>query len=275
MPWSAATPESPPEQVRTARPPGPRGRAAGAPSARASSSRSWKSSAQAPPASSTRARKTRWSPASEPVWAAAARAPASEAPTLSTATPIPRSAQTRERLGERRAVVVGLQEERHRSQPVALGQRRQPVARRADRLVAGRDHRVPADPASGAERVDADVAALRDHRRPRPARGRAGRRPTLRPGAPRATIPFPFGPQTGRSCARATLTSSAWCSRPDSTSANPAESTTAPPHPRSAPARTAAATPRPGSRRRPRRPVRAGRRRSARTRGRAPSRGWG
>ena len=69
-------PESPPEQVRTASPPLARGRARGSARTRASSSSSWGSRTQAAPASSTSARKTRWSPATAPVWAAAAAAPA-------------------------------------------------------------------------------------------------------------------------------------------------------------------------------------------------------
>ena len=63
-------------------------------SALASSNKSWTSSAHAAPASSISARKIRWSPASAPVWAAAAAAPTAEAPTLSTATPTPSSAHT-------------------------------------------------------------------------------------------------------------------------------------------------------------------------------------
>ena len=88
---SAPSPESPPEQVRIPSP-RPRGRAPRTASDLASSSRSWTSSAHAAPASRTSARNTRWSPASAPVWAAAAAAPTADAPTFSTATPMPASA---------------------------------------------------------------------------------------------------------------------------------------------------------------------------------------
>ena len=63
-------------------------------SAFASSSRSCRSAAQAAPASSTSALNTRWSPASAPVCAVAAAAPAVDSPTFSTATPTPRSAHS-------------------------------------------------------------------------------------------------------------------------------------------------------------------------------------
>ena len=89
---SAASPQSPPEQVTTATPrrrrPGPAWRAPWpAPAARGRPG----PTPRRPPRTS--ARKTRWSPAMEPVWAAAAVAPTSDAPTLSTATRTPASAQ--------------------------------------------------------------------------------------------------------------------------------------------------------------------------------------
>ena len=121
--------------------------------------------AQAAPASSIRARKTRWSPASAPVWAAAARAPASEEPTLSTATPTPRSAQRRERLGELRAVAVGLEEERDRARRRRA--RRAPRASRWRRQTAW----LPVEttvckpiPRREPSALTRDVAALGDHR---------------------------------------------------------------------------------------------------------------
>ena len=81
-------------------------RAPGTAMAFASSSRSCTSAAQAAPASSTSALNMRWSPASAPVWAAAAAAPAADSPTFSTATPTPRSAHIRERLAQERSVAV-------------------------------------------------------------------------------------------------------------------------------------------------------------------------
>ena len=70
----------------------------------------------------------------------------------------------RQRLRELDAIAVGLEEHRDRADAVELADRSQPIARLANRLVAGRDDRVPAGAALRAERVDGDVAALRDHR---------------------------------------------------------------------------------------------------------------
>ena len=125
---SAPSPESPPEHVRIARPP-PRGRAPGTASALASSSRSCTSAAHAAPASSTSARKTRWSPATAPVWAAAAAAPAADAPTFSTATPTPLVGAHRERLAQPRAVAVGLDEQRDRAHARLAREALDPVRR--------------------------------------------------------------------------------------------------------------------------------------------------
>ncbi len=66
--------------------------------------------------------------------------------------------------GELGAVPIGLEEHGNRSDAVRLREGRQPIARVEHRLVAGRDERVEADPAARADRVDRDVAALRDHR---------------------------------------------------------------------------------------------------------------
>ena len=68
----------------------------------------------------------------------------------------------RQRLAQPRAVAVALQEERDRAHALALGERVQPVAGVDDGLVAARDHRVQAQAAARGQRVDGDVAALRD-----------------------------------------------------------------------------------------------------------------
>ena len=200
---SAAMPESPPEQVRTASPPSPRGRARGSASTRASSSSSCGSAAQAPPASSTSARKTRWSPASAPVCAAAARAPGLRGADLEHRDADPALGAARQRLGERRAVAVGLEEHRDRADPVALASAASQSLASSTAWLPVEISGVEADPAARAERVDGDVAALRDHRhparvaaarpsrptsapatRPRRSRCRSGRRPAGRPRAP-------------------------------------------------------------------------------------------
>ena len=239
--WSPATPESPPEQVSTASPPSPRGRARGSASALASSSRSWKSSAQAAPASSTRARNTRWSPASEPVWAAAARAPAADEPTLSTATPTPRSAHSA-------------------SASASFAPSSSDSRKRAT-------ERTPSRPASAASQslasatvwlpVETTVCQRIPRREPsaftptlplwvtiatEPGSSAPTRSPQIAAREGTATIPLPLGPHTGRSCARAISRSSASWARPAAISPKPADSTTAPLQPRSTPARRASAT---------------------------------
>ncbi len=269
---SAASPESPPEQVRIASPPAgcaERARRRGTASAFASSSRSWTSSAHAAPASSTSARKTRWSPASAPVWAAAALAPAAVAPTFRTATPTSALGGPRERGGEARAVAVGLQEQRDRADVVLLDERVEQRAASstawlpteatvwnrsprpsasaltatfplweisATRPAARGDERVAPQRGAAVER-DEPVAVRPDHRQGEPPR----RPPRARPAARRR--PPPRSPPRTRPARR-------------SRGARP------PGRPRARPPR--------GSRRRPRRPARAGRRASARTAARAP-----
>ena len=126
---SAPSPESPPEQVRMASPPSPRGRAPRTASALASSSSSCTSCAHAAPASCTSARKAAWSPATAPVCAAAALAPAAEAADLEDRDPDARVGAQRQRVAQPRAVAVALQEEGDRAHAVALGDGVQPVAR--------------------------------------------------------------------------------------------------------------------------------------------------
>ena len=62
------------------------------------------------------------------------------------------------------AVAVGLEVERDRAHAVELGDRVEPVRRLEHRLVAARDDRVQPQAAARGERVDGDVAALRDQR---------------------------------------------------------------------------------------------------------------
>ena len=75
----------------------------------------------------------------------------------------------RERRGERGPIAVGLQEERDRAHLVLLDERREQVGGGDQRLVADRGDGVEPQPAVDGERVDGDIAALRDQRHP--ARG--------------------------------------------------------------------------------------------------------
>ena len=160
---SAVIAESPPEQVSTARPRLGR-RAPGTAKAFASSSSSWKSEAQAPPASSTSARKMRWSPASAPVCAAAAADPAGGAAHLEHRDADVVLGAAGERLAQVRAVAVGLEVERDRAD-AGVGRQLGDPGRRVERhRIAARDDRVQAQPAARGEGVDGEVAALRDDR---------------------------------------------------------------------------------------------------------------
>ena len=252
---SAASPESPPEQVSTARPPRRAAALAARPSpGRARAARAGRA-AQAPPASSISARKTRWSPASEPVWAAAARAPASERTDLEHRDPDPALGAVGQSAGELRAVAVGLEEQGDRADAVRSRERRQPVARVEHRLVAGRDHGVEADAAARAERVDGDVAALGDHRHAAGLERAGTESPHSGARAATATTPLPFGPQTGSpassaACAKLGLELAAGIDLAEARR----RSTIAPPQPRAAisPDQRRRRRPR-GSRPRPRR----------------------
>ena len=230
---SAARPESPPEQVRTASPPRPAAAPAARPATRASSSSSCGVPAQAPPASSTRARNTRWSPASGAGVRRRGRGAGLRGPDLEHGDPDRPSAQRASAAASRAPSPSDSRNSATEPTPSRSHERREPVAGVEDRLVAGRDDRVEADPAARAERVDGDVAALGDHRH---AAGLERRRPSppQRRARATATIPLPFGPHTGSPPAAAASRSSRSSSRPASISPKPAASTTAPPQPRSA-----------------------------------------
>ena len=164
-----------------------RRRAPGTASALASSSSSCRSRAWAAPASSTRASNTRWSPATAPVCAAAAVAPAAEVPTLSRATPTSRSAQSGQRLAQPRAVAVGLQVERDRAHPVLERERREPVGGVEGHGVAAGDDGVEAQAAAHARARSRP--RCRSGRRAPPARARA------RPARPPTAGPAREGPR--------------------------------------------------------------------------------
>ena len=179
---SAPSPESPPEQVRIPSP-RPRGRAPRTASALASSSRSWTSSAHAAPASRASARNTRWSPASAPVWAAAAAAPTADAPTFRTATPTPASAHAASASHSAAPSPASSMISATDRSSGSVARWASQSAVRQHRLVPGRDRGVEAEPAAGGERVDDEVAALRDQPDVPRLGGRAARRPTARPGS--------------------------------------------------------------------------------------------
>ena len=70
----------------------------------------------------------------------------------------------RQRLAQARAVAVVLDQQRDRAHLRLGGQVLEVVRRRQHRLVPARDRRVQPQPAPGRERVDGEVAALRDER---------------------------------------------------------------------------------------------------------------
>ena len=239
---SPAMPESPPEQVSTARPAPGLTRARGSAIALASSSSSCGSPAQAAPASSTRARKTRWSPATAAVWAAAAAAPASEEPTFSTATPMPASphaASASASRGPSPSPSRNIATERTSSAPArALSQSLASITawlpvettvwkRRPRRVPSALTATLPlweiiaTGPGSNGSTASPHIGAL----------------------APTAMMPLPLGPHSGRSCRSAASRSSSWSRLPCSISAKPAEITIAPPQPLAPACSTASGTP--------------------------------
>ena len=175
----------------------------------------------------------------------------------------------RQRLAQPRAVAVALQEEGDRAHAVALGDGVQPVAGVDDGLVAARDHGVQAQAAPRRQRVDRDVAALRDdrhvaglarHERVAPQRravvaARRSRRSWARTPAGRGGRPRRAARPAGAR-RRASRRSPPRRRRRRRTRAR-------------RPARSPRARPPPGWRRRPRRRARAGRPRWARTCARA------
>ena len=173
--------------------------------------------------------------------AEAARAPASEAPTLSTATPIDRSAHS---ASASPSFAPSSSDSRKRATERTPSR----SASAASQSLASQTVWLP---------VETTVCQRIPRREPRALTptlplwvtmatepGSSGRTtsPQTIARSATATIPLPFGPHTGRSWARAISRSLASCPRPDSTSAKPAESTTAPPQPSSAPASTDSAT---------------------------------
>ena len=157
-----------PGRVARRRPPPPRPlrapRVRRSACALASSSRSCGSSAQAAPSSSNRARNTRWSPASAPVWATAAAAPAARAAGLEHGDADVRRRGLLQRRAPARAVTVGLEVERDGADTSTRAEGFEEVGRVEDRLVAAGDDRVQPQPAPRGERVDRDVPGLRDQR---------------------------------------------------------------------------------------------------------------
>ena len=208
---------------------GRRAPGAARPSAFASSSRSCGSSAQAAPASSKSARKMRWSPAIAPVWASAAAAPGARGARLEHGDADARVRAALQRRAPARAVAVGLQVQRDRAHAVALGDRGEEVRGVEHRLVAARDDRVQPQPAPRGERVDGDVAALRDQR----DRARLARHEHVAPQRDAIRAARRSRCRSARTPAARAAAAQRACSSP-SRLREPAANTTAPPQPSAA-----------------------------------------
>ena len=223
-------------------PPCPLGWAAGAASTRASSSSSCGSSAQVAPASSTSARKTRWSPASAPVCAEAARAPATEEPTFSTATRTPRSAATASACASRAPSPSD-------SQKSAIERTPSSSATASSQSLASQTAWLPVDTSVCQPMPRRAFSALTatfplwETIATGPVGMSIRASPHIGASAWMAAIPLPLGPHTGRSPRRATSVSSRSSPRPASRSPKPAEMTMAPPQPRSIASRSVSGTP--------------------------------
>ena len=173
------------------------------------------------------------------------RAPAAEAPTLSTATPIPRSAQA---ASASASFAPSPSDSRNRATEPTPSR----SASAASQSLASQTAWLP---------VETTVCQRMPRREPsaltptlplwvtiatRPGSQRPDRvAPDRRAASATATIPLPFGPQTGSPAASAIRAQLGLDGRgPDSTSPKPAAKHDAPPQPRSATvARSAAATP--------------------------------
>ena len=181
----------------------------GTASAFASSSRSCGSSAQAAPASSNeRAEDALVAGERARVGLGGRGARRATRPAFSTATPMPARAQRSSAAHQRGAVAVVLEVERDRAHAVALGERREEVGGVEHRLVAARDDGVQPQPAARGERVDGDVAALRDQR----DRARLARRDRVAPqrdAVGQRDDPVAVRPAHGQPCAAAATSSPA------------------------------------------------------------------
>ena len=148
----------------------------------------------------------------------------------------------RQGLAEQLPVAVGLEVERDRPDLVLLRQRLDPAG--GVRVTA-----FPQETTVCSRRPRRVASALTatlplwDTSATRP--GSSGRRASPQSAARSwiATIPFPLGPQTGRSCRAAAVASSRSSSAPSAISPKPAPYTTAPPQPAAPACSTAAGTP--------------------------------
>ena len=168
----------------------------------ASSSSSCTSSAQAAPASSTSARNTRWSPATAPVWAAAAQRTGGRGAHLQHGHAHAAVGAFGECLAEADAVAVGLQV--HGDRAHAL------VARELGDPVGGVDPaELPHDTTvwSRSPRLVASVLTatfpLCETSATRPGSSGRSASPQSATRSWSGTMPLPLGPQTGRPCRRA------------------------------------------------------------------------
>ncbi len=146
--------------------------------------------------------------------AAAARAPAADAPTLSTATPTPRSAQEASASASRSPSPSDSQNSATEPRPSPGGERLEPIGWRRGR--SGCRSRPGCGSRSRAATPIAFTATLPlcEIIATRPGRSAGTESPQSGARAPTATIPLPFGPQTGSPVASAISRSSRSSSRP-------------------------------------------------------------
>ena len=198
-----------------------RGRTPGTACAFASSSSSCTSSAQAAPASSTSARNTRWSPATAPVWAAAASAPAGEEPTFRTVTPTPRSAHSAN-ASQRRTPSPSAS--RYTAIEPTPSSRASWAIQSAGSTPAELPHETTVW--SRSPRLVASVLTatfpLCETSATRPGSSGLSASPQSATRSWSWTMPLPLGPQTGRPCRRAAASSSRSSSAPLAISPKPA-----------------------------------------------------
>ena len=203
------------------------GRARGSASTRATSRSSCGSRTQAAPASSTSARNARWSPATAPVWAAAAAAPARDSPTFSTTTPTPRSAH-------RASASASLAPSPSSSRKSAIERTPSRAATAASQSAASSTVWFPAETSVWKSMPRREPIAL-TARFPLcvimatgPGRSSGTESPQSGARAATAITPLPFGPQSGIPACPATSASSRSSDPPPGASPKPAEKTIGP-----------------------------------------------
>ena len=176
------------------------------------------------------------------MWAAAATAPAGEAPTLSTETPTPRSAHS---ASARASWAPSPSASRYTAIEPTPSSRASCAIQAAGSSTAEFPHEITVCSRSPRRvaRVFTATLPLCDTSATRPASSGRRASPQSATRSWRATIPFPFGPQRGRSWRRAASARSRSIAVPCAISPKPAPYTTAPPQPIAPASSTTAATP--------------------------------